>query len=772
MTSRLEPESTTATSWIYGTSATAHEIGRLKSVSKPDGYAESYSFDSRGRPASVTITEDTNYTIGYAYNAIGAVDTVTYPGSTGSPFVLKYIYSYGAAQQVKDNVAGTVFWSLSGTNDSALPTAEVLGNSVAVTSGYTPWTNDIVTRQEGTGGIANSLQDLAYQWDPNGNLLQRQDNKQTLTEVFVHDAVNRLSSSTLNGATNLTVGYDAAGNITSKSDVGAYDYTTAQGGCTYQSYAQPHAVRNAGGGVYCYDANGNAISRGGGALVWTSYNLPSSITYGSNSTSFNYNSSHQRWKQDANYAGTHEVTYYVGGLMEKVTTGAGPTEYRHLIPAGNGSAILTRRSNLTSSVYYTTSDHLGSGDLILSSTGTILAKESFTAFGARRGSNWQGIPSIADYSTFSSTTRRGFTGHEMLDSVSLIHMNGRVYDPTIGRFLSADPIIQTIQVSQALNAFSYVMNNPLALIDPTGYSWLSELFSGIGHFFKKWGQLLLSVALTFIAGPFISALIMGAIYGGNFQSFVIGFAVGMIAGAIAGPMGGSFAKAMGLGGSGFVATVLRGAIVGGLAGGISSVAMGGSFGQGFAAGALGGAAGAALNWGAQALSSTSNREVGDRANKMTGEVRQQKMEDEIAAFKKANPDIHAMFDAQPNTWAISWSDGATEGTVYESEYGKASRTFEMLQARYGKSNVNWLDAEPGLGGVEVHLYATFAADHSDYAIYGWSPSGDFQQGIIWHEIGHLTTFIVGGGGFPGLMRCYNGPVCESKANDWAKQHFH
>ncbi|MEI8296614.1 MAG: RHS repeat-associated core domain-containing protein [Pseudomonadota bacterium] len=720
----------------------------------------------------MTITEDTNYTIGYAYNAIGAVDTVTYPGSTGSPFVLKYIYSYGAAQQVKDNVAGTVFWSLSGTNDSALPTAEVLGNSVAVTSGYTPWTNDIVTRQEGTGGIANSLQDLAYQWDPNGNLLQRQDNKQTLTEVFVHDAVNRLSSSTLNGATNLTVGYDAAGNITSKSDVGAYDYTTAQGGCTYQSYAQPHAVRNAGGGVYCYDANGNAISRGGGALVWTSYNLPSSITYGSNSTSFNYNSSHQRWKQDANYAGTHEVTYYVGGLMEKVTTGAGPTEYRHLIPAGNGSAILTRRSNLTSSVYYTTSDHLGSGDLILSSTGTILAKESFTAFGARRGSNWQGIPSIADYSTFSSTTRRGFTGHEMLDSVSLIHMNGRVYDPTIGRFLSADPIIQTIQVSQALNAFSYVMNNPLALIDPTGYSWLSELFSGIGHFFKKWGQLLLSVALTFIAGPFISALIMGAIYGGNFQSFVIGFAVGMIAGAIAGPMGGSFAKAMGLGGSGFVATVLRGAIVGGLAGGISSVAMGGSFGQGFAAGALGGAAGAALNWGAQALSSTSNREVGDRANKMTGEVRQQKMDDEIAAFKKANPDIHAMFDAQPNTWAISWSDGATEGTVYESEYGKASRTFEMLQARYGKSNVNWLDAEPGLGGVEVHLYATFAADHSDYAIYGWSPSGDFQQGIIWHEIGHLTTFIVGGGGFPGLMRCYNGPVCESKANDWAKQHFH
>ena len=198
----------------------------------------------------------------------------------------------------------------------------------------------------------------------------------------------------------------AAGNITSKSDVGAYDYATAQSGCTYQSYVQPHAVRNAGGAVYCYDANGNAISRGGGVLVWTSYNLPSSIAYGSNATSFNYNANHQRWKQDANYAGTHEVTYYIGGLMEKVTTGAGPTEYRHRIPAGSGSVILTRRSNMTSDTYYTTSDHLGSGDLILSSTGTILAKESFTPFGARRGSNWQGIPSVGDYSTFSSPRRQ------------------------------------------------------------------------------------------------------------------------------------------------------------------------------------------------------------------------------------------------------------------------------------------------------------------------------------------------------------------------------
>jgi hypothetical protein len=64
-------------------------------------------------------------------------------------------------------------------------------------------------------------------------------------------------------------------------------------------------------------------------------------------------------------------------------------------------------------------------------------------------------------------------------------MNGRVCDPHLGRFLSADPIIQTIHLSQALNPFSYVMNNPLTLIDPSGYSWLSKGWKKLRHAVKK-----------------------------------------------------------------------------------------------------------------------------------------------------------------------------------------------------------------------------------------------------------------------------------------------
>ncbi|WP_217653638.1 RHS repeat-associated core domain-containing protein [Janthinobacterium lividum] len=64
---------------------------------------------------------------------------------------------------------------------------------------------------------------------------------------------------------------------------------------------------------------------------------------------------------------------------------------------------------------------------------------------------------------------RGFTGHEMLDQLDLVHMNGRVYDPLLGKFMSADPVIQDPMNGQNYNRYSYVLNNPTNLTDPTGF---------------------------------------------------------------------------------------------------------------------------------------------------------------------------------------------------------------------------------------------------------------------------------------------------------------
>jgi hypothetical protein len=64
--------------------------------------------------------------------------------------------------------------------------------------------------------------------------------------------------------------YSGDGNIASKSDIGSYNYATAQTGCNYYSHAQPHAVRKAGSKIYCYDQNGNMTKRDGATVSWSS----------------------------------------------------------------------------------------------------------------------------------------------------------------------------------------------------------------------------------------------------------------------------------------------------------------------------------------------------------------------------------------------------------------------------------------------------------------------------------------------------------------------
>jgi RHS repeat-associated protein len=151
-----------------------------------------------------------------------------------------------------------------------------------------------------------------------------------------------------------------------------------------------------------------------------------------------------------------------------VTTASG-TDYRHYIRAGGSTIIVSRQSSGTNSINYVTSDHLGSSSAITNSAGGILVNSSFDAFGRRRGSSWTGNPSAGDWTAIASTTRRGFTEHTMLDNLNLTHMNGRVYDQVVGRFMSSDPFVQFPTITQSFNRYSYVRNNPLSSTDPSGF---------------------------------------------------------------------------------------------------------------------------------------------------------------------------------------------------------------------------------------------------------------------------------------------------------------
>jgi RHS repeat-associated protein len=315
----------------------------------------------------------------------------------------------------------------------------------------------------GPGG-STTVQNLAYLWDDAGNLMQRQDNNQGLTENFYYDNLHRLDSSTLGGSTNLDVTLDDKGNVTSKSGVGTYTYHATK----------IHAVSsiNTGGGTlsYSYDAAGNMTNRNGTTLTWYANNLPKAITKDANNSSiFEYGPGRGRWKHLYKTGGTTYTHTYIGKLMEKVVTGS-TTEYKHFISVKGASlALISRKSTGVNASYYRHDDHLGSTEHLTNSSGSNVVMESFGAYGQRRGTNWTGSPTSGELATINATTRKGFTEHEMLDSTELVHMNGRVFDPVIGRFVSADPIEDCGLKTQGWNRYAYVGNRPLSLIDPTGH---------------------------------------------------------------------------------------------------------------------------------------------------------------------------------------------------------------------------------------------------------------------------------------------------------------
>jgi RHS repeat-associated protein len=113
---------------------------------------------------------------------------------------------------------------------------------------------------------------------------------------------------------------------------------------------------------------------------------------------------------------------------------------------------------LKNGMYYVHPDHLGSFAVITDVMGNVVQKCSFDAWGNRK----------FEVKDPELVFDRGYTGHEHLPEFGLINMNGRMYDPMVGRFLSPDPFVQAPDFSQSYNRYSYCLNNPLYYTDPSG----------------------------------------------------------------------------------------------------------------------------------------------------------------------------------------------------------------------------------------------------------------------------------------------------------------
>ena len=128
-------------------------------------------------------------------------------------------------------------------------------------------------------------------------------------------------------------------------------------------------------------------------------------------------------------------------------------------------------------MYYTYTDHLGSIVAVTNHNASVIEKQSFDAWGQSRNPNtWE--PETGNKQLV--TGNRGYTGHEHLTEFGLINMNGRLYDPVLGRMLSPDNYIQAPDFSQNFNRYSYVVNNPLRYTDPSGeYFLIDDIILGL-----------------------------------------------------------------------------------------------------------------------------------------------------------------------------------------------------------------------------------------------------------------------------------------------------
>ncbi len=523
---RTEPD--LISEWTWDTSGNGK--GKLAKVSSNNGFVENYSYDTFGRPTQVVTgkqidpkaqaSTDPDFIIKWNYDSAGRLLSLVYPTGIG----YRNIYdTNGYLREVRDLAGTRLYWAATARDALGHVTSQTLGNGLV--SQYKYKTDTGFLESINTGG--STVQQNSYTFDVLGNLTNRNQNINgiSITEAFTYDNINRIKSIVNQKGLTTTATYDAIGNIASKSDVGTYNYTTGGTSCGVHKVC---AISSTTGGLntsFAYDANGNLLTGNGRTNTWTSFDMPLQIKQGTSTESFLYNADHERVRRvSVDSAGKATTTIYinpridVGNTFERSYLPDGSMENTHYIYAGSnvvGSYLTTDKGTAptadlsttykdgvapnatlgttlkTGPIRYFHYDHLDSLEAITDSAGSVIERFNYDVWGKRR--NLDGTLATGLKST---KTNRGYTLHEMMDNVGLVHMNGRVYDPQVARFLSADPNIDGADNLQGYNRYSYVHNNPATLLDPSGYGFFKKLGRELIRPFKQLGHAIEDAIIT------------------------------------------------------------------------------------------------------------------------------------------------------------------------------------------------------------------------------------------------------------------------------------
>lgn len=425
-------------------------------------FVTDYEYDSAGRLTTKTLP----LVPGNNAAAVAPVKVgVEYNDSTGYPTALTNGLVGSARVVYEENTDMDQFGNV---------VEKTLGSTTLVLS-FDPATS----RVSGIQATANAtlLVDYQYEFNVVGEIIGRTESitdrdekfgymdgySQQITNVWVKS----LNESDGNYRSEETYRYDALGNIRQHRRNDAQNSVSFDMDYNYSGKQLTDITGTFGSGQlqedFDYDDNGNVTSLGYYVLEYNSRNLIAKVasTNRSDTTEYGYDENGTRYKRTAKISNIVTNTFMVGGY-ERVESN-GWVEHRHYV--GENTLVSTSAVGSRQQQHFIR-DHIGSIVAVVDANGSVLQRKRYTLFGEEIETfTASGLPQML------GITERGFTNHEHIPGFQLIHMNGRLYHPRLGRFMQADIIIQDVRAPVNYSRYAYVMNNPLGYTDPSGYWW-------------------------------------------------------------------------------------------------------------------------------------------------------------------------------------------------------------------------------------------------------------------------------------------------------------
>jgi len=591
-------------------------------TSKGKTYSSNISYDPQGRILSNSESSNGKYFIqkGITYDDKGRVisyEKQLYSSGTLTKVQIENMYSAwnGELYQLKDKNSGKILWELKETNAHGQVVKAKLG-AVDINNSYDY--AGFLTQVNHSSAVKPGILQLSYSFDAIKNELKSRTTGGdfNIVESFDYDDNNRLVNWTnpvtgIKPTNNRNV-YDVKGRITQNDQVGTIKFENSA-----KIYQPTGMTLNAAGEQnynndliqsIAYNENNDPVfidgMKGDIAFQYGLTSMRQRITYGGNFNSDGEGKFTKYYSEDGSYE-----------VVRDNTTG----KEKHLIyiggtPYESNIVYLKNFTENSASYKFLHKDYIGSILAISDEAGNKLEQRHFDAWGNFTHLQIGSGAIITDKNIIDNASlllERGYTSHEHFAEVGIIHMNGRLYDPLLRRFLNADENIQDIFNTQNYNKYGYVLNNPLMFSDPNGEFFVFAFVAawGVSLF---WGGVITAAIIGTAVG--LAAYSLGvAISGGKWQ---LGGALksmfwGGVSGAVTFGIGSAFTPAAGtvLTLTDKVASAMAQGLVHGFAQGTLSLMQGANFTHGFASGASG-------SWGASLFGGI----AGSFANSAAGTV--------------------------------------------------------------------------------------------------------------------------------------------------------